>query len=381
MVKLIDPLGSTEARGRIGGTVYNTWRGISYARVKVTPANPNTAARLAARALAKLCTKRWQTISDLQRSWWNDYAVEHVLSDWRGKPKRISGFNWFMKANFNRVALSLAIVDTPPVDPAPAAVATLSAVTSGNAIAFSWTLPPGYLASSQQIDIWLSYPMSSGRQPKIEDCKHLAFIPAEDGTYTTPALVPASYGIFARVIHETDGLASPWRLVKHTREAITFAEVGPSYPTIGVSLPPGDAYWLLPINITDLDASLVTVELLESEISESLSGSEFGFSPPAVCSILGVLARVYCAESAPGRLTARLRDSSGPIGSSKILDIPYTADEWLSFGSSSDMWGAALTSAILTQSEFGLDLTYSPSDPGTSICYIDAFELTGYYST
>lgn len=381
MVKLTDPLGSSEARGSLGGTVYNTWRGIHYARTKVSPANPNSPSRLAARAIAKQVTARWKLINDLQRSWWNDYATSHTLSQWTGSPKRISGFNWFMKANFYRVALSLAIVDTPPIYPAPTGVSSLSAVTSGSSIIVSWSLAPGYLASSQQVDLWLSYPMSTGREPKIQDSKHLAFCPAEDGSYTTPAVVPASYGIFARVIHETDGLCSPWRLVKHTREGISFGSVGPSYPTVGESLLPEVNEWIDPENICALDSSLAECLTPGLHSSDVLSGSHFNFSPPAVCSILGVLARVYFSASVNGSFTAQLRDSSGPIGAAKVVSSDGSGFYWVSFGGSSDKWSAVLSSAIISSDLFGLDLVCYNSDSVADVFSVDAFELTVYYST
>jgi hypothetical protein len=381
MVKLLDPLGSSEARGKIGGLVYNTWRGISYARTKVSPANPNTPARLAARAIAKQVTARWQVISDLQRSWWNDYAWSHLLPDWRGKRKRLTGFNWFMKANFSRLALGLPIVDTPPAAFAPGAVSALTAVTDGNKIVIDWILPPDYTAASQQVDIWITYPMSAGRRPKIQDSKHLAFVPAEDGTFTTPPVLPASYGIFARTVLEENGLSSPWRLVEITREAISYGSVGPSYPTIGESLLPEIFPWDAPENIRALDGSPAYIEIAPLDSSDILSGSHFDFSPPALCSILGVKARVYFPLKTIGLLTAQLRAATGPIGNPKPLACNGDGDVWVEWGSSTDKWGAPLTSAIVAQDAFGLDLVAQNLDVAADLYYADVFELTVYYST
>lgn len=379
MVKLLDPLGSTEARGAIGGTVYNTWRGISYARIKVTPANPNTPARLASRACAKLCTLRWQLISDLHRSWWNDYAVTHTLIDWRGKPKRISGFNWFLKANYFRVSLGLSIVDTPPVSPTPAAVASLVATTAGSTIVIDWTLTPGYTAASQQVDIWLSRPMSSGRNPKLEDSKHLAFVPAEDLTYTTPALPEANYGIFARLIHEESGLCSPWRLVAHSTLTSGVLFSGPKYPTLGISVPPLFLPWADPTNIYLLDSAIAEVSLDDQDDSDHLLGSHFDFPIPLTATIVGVFARAFFLGWNDSIITLQLRDASGLLGDPAVIPHLGTDPAWISAGSASDLWAAALTPAIVNADGFGLDLTVH-NDLGDPAAFdVDVLELTVYY--
>ena len=41
MAKVINPLLSVEARGRMGGIVYNTWHGISYAKAHYGTHKPN----------------------------------------------------------------------------------------------------------------------------------------------------------------------------------------------------------------------------------------------------------------------------------------------------------------------------------------------------
>lgn len=380
MVKLLDPLGSTEARGGIGGTVYNTWRGISYARIKVTPANPNTPARLASRACAKLCTLRWQLISDLHRSWWNDYALTHTLIDWRGKPKRISGFNWFLKANYFRVSLGLSIVDTPPVSPAPAAVATLSATTAGSTIVIDWTLTPGYLAASQQIDLWLSRPMSPGRNPKIEDSKHLAFVPAEDLTFTTPALTEANYGIFARLIHEESGLCSPWRLVAHSTLSSGVLFSGPKYPTLGASIPPLFLPWADPTNIYLFDSEVAVVSLDDQDDSDHLFGSHFDFAIPPAATIVGILARAYFVGWSESIITFQLRDASGLLGDPIAIPHVGPAFPWVAAGSASELWAAAPTPAVVNADGFGLDLTVHNDHGEPRDFVIDVLELTVYYT-
>jgi hypothetical protein len=54
------PLGSYDARGKVAGVVYSIWRGVNYARRKVTPANPRSDDQVAIRDLINDASKAWK---------------------------------------------------------------------------------------------------------------------------------------------------------------------------------------------------------------------------------------------------------------------------------------------------------------------------------
>ena len=381
MTKLTQPLGSTEARGKLGGLCYNTWRGISYVKTIKSPGNQNTPRRLAARALAKQCTSRWQTISDVQRSWWNDYSLTHLDPYWTGNPKRNSGYNWFMRANFRLLAIGLSILDTPPVRPNQWPIITLTVVPSGSTFNAAWTIPPSTPESDLTIDLWLTKPQSAGRQPKIEDAKHLTFTDCEEGYYDSGGLAPGTYGLFGRTIDELTGLSSPWTLTPFAIAVGSSGFEGPSFPTIGATIAPPINPWLDPNNICLLDAQIADSTIADQANTDHLFGSHFDFAIPTGKTISGILARACFLAIANSVITAQLRDATGLLGNPKALPHIGTDPEWLSWGSDSDVWGATLSPTIVNADGFGLDILCH-NDAGAPHAFdIDVFELTASWTT
>lgn len=90
MAKVNAPLLSFGASGQIGkAIVYGTWRGISYARQRVIPANPRTTAQSETRGVFRTMSELW-TLAPLEwKEVWNAFAA--------GRP--FTGRNRFMGDN------------------------------------------------------------------------------------------------------------------------------------------------------------------------------------------------------------------------------------------------------------------------------------------
>lgn len=79
-------------RGKVAGVVGSSWKGISYVRQKVTPANPNTAAQQAQRGKMSAAVKFAQSI------------LAGVLIPFVSPfQKKMSGYNWFIKQNIGKI--------------------------------------------------------------------------------------------------------------------------------------------------------------------------------------------------------------------------------------------------------------------------------------
>jgi hypothetical protein len=208
MVKLLDPHGSTEARGSSGGRTYNTWRGINYAKTKTSPAQPRTAKQLVIRAYAMTLVRKWQTLTTTKQGWWNDYAAAHPDFGFGGTQKRLTGANWYVRLNTRLAQISTAAVDTPPSIPAPNAVVGLVATGAILSISCDWTQET---AQGTQIDFWTDGPHSPGRLGKIERAKHRGW---EGGNAVGPKvlsnLAPGRYTVFARLMNDVDGNVGVW---------------------------------------------------------------------------------------------------------------------------------------------------------------------------
>jgi len=207
MAKLIGPLFSTEARGRVGGLVYNTWRGHATCKVKKAPAQPRTARQLVIRAFCTTIARRWAIITQPQRDGWTAYATAHPDSDWTGTPIRITGLNWFIRLSVRLLDLAKAVVDSAPITVAPANVLALVATGGSGQISCAFTAVAG---TDTSIDLWAHGPRSVGISSTLIRAKHRIYGPAETTPLVIPSLPAGLYTVYARNISELTGLASGW---------------------------------------------------------------------------------------------------------------------------------------------------------------------------
>ena len=103
MAKIIGPLQSFEARGKIGAMVFGMWRGIQWARQHFIPANPQTAGQVNIRTALTLMVAEWQSQAAPEKQLWDDAA--------KGRP--LSGYNLFMQAGLDEYIVQLTIAVTP----------------------------------------------------------------------------------------------------------------------------------------------------------------------------------------------------------------------------------------------------------------------------
>jgi hypothetical protein len=207
MAIVIGPLHSSEARGRVGGLIYNTHRGKAVVRVKVAPSQPQSEQQLLVRSRAVFLSREWATLSDAQRTTWNDYAENHLDTDWTGNPKRISGFNWYIRCNMALLAMGGTILTSAPVTSAPDAPTNFVCSFATPSIDVSWD---AYAGTDISVDIWKVGPGSGGSQLPIEDGRHNQYASGETAAAEIANLQSGFYRIFARAVDETSGLTSPW---------------------------------------------------------------------------------------------------------------------------------------------------------------------------
>jgi len=209
MPKVKNPLLSMEARGGIGGLVYNTWRGINYVKTNTSPTGQGTEKRLAAQGIMSTVSKLWQQLEDAQRAAWSQYAIDHPVADWTGAPKRLTGMNWFAKLNCQLKRFDLATIEDPPADPAPDPLTGFTISANGANIDVTWDYPP---PAGGMADIFLVGPHSAGVTGKLE----MAHYQSAYGTGPPPpqVLVTAAatgrYTAFGRNFNQTTGQVSTW---------------------------------------------------------------------------------------------------------------------------------------------------------------------------
>lgn len=210
MAKLVQPLMSLEARGKMGGLIYNTWRGIATVKSFASPSQPNTAGQLAARARLASVSGAWSILSDTERAAWTSYADAHLESDWTGNPKRLTAQNWFVRCNTRIDLVGGAAITSPPASAPPASPTGLLVAYAGGPpaeISATWISP---VAATSYLVFYSNGPISAGTAPRFEQAAVVAKIAADTATPQTVISAPASgkYGIWCQVIDSLTGLAS-----------------------------------------------------------------------------------------------------------------------------------------------------------------------------
>lgn len=145
-----------------------------------------------------------------------------------------------------------------------------------------------------------------------------------------------------------------------------FLNTGNTFPTSGTNvLGIGAAAWLTPGEIVSDNTTDATCSGVGSNY---LVASNFGFALPAGATISGVFVRVEASEHSGGTepLLAQLQDASGALfGSSKSTSnegsISGTAKAVYTYGSTSDVWGATLSEAIVEDVDFGVRFWFTTS--------------------
>jgi len=187
----------TDARGKVGDTVFSKWKGINYIRTRVTPANPNTAAQQNTRDKMAQAVSVWQYLDSAVKAAWNRY----------GATLGISGFNAFTKKNLpNLISNNDFWWSLPPSDDIDMLANVTVDSSVSNSLVFGWddpSLGEGYYAVLTAIkkdapqfylfatDIFLSletYTYGALTPGDVYDCS-AAVIKTADGLFSTPVTV------------------------------------------------------------------------------------------------------------------------------------------------------------------------------------------------
>lgn len=144
MAKVTAPLLSFGARGQIGkSAVFATWKGVNYARQHVVPANPQTVAQQANRALFAFLREMWKRAPAGLQAPWTAFAAGKKFTNFNkfiGENQRLIGSDADLD-NFE--ASPGALGGLPPdaaVSAAPGAAGTFQVTVTAPTAPDGWTL-------------------------------------------------------------------------------------------------------------------------------------------------------------------------------------------------------------------------------------------------
>jgi hypothetical protein len=192
MALLVGPLHSDSAAGKFAKSmVFATWKGRSYVRQLVTPANPKSAAQTGIRAMMAWLSKRWTSVSAPDKASWEPIAESRSISE----------FNAFVSAALERwQANEGPSDDTPPdevenaCDPDAVGDGGVILAAVGAAGYATLTATPDNTAATQAIGCVL-YRAAAAPTPQTW-AKAIAVFdinPGEEWNYTDSPLDAATY--------------------------------------------------------------------------------------------------------------------------------------------------------------------------------------------
>lgn len=211
MAIVIGPLHSSEARGSVGSLTYNTFRGTATVRARYTPAIEKSVEQNKVTAATAACTLVWQAESDLTRSRWSHYANMHLLPSWTGHPKRLSGYNWYVKCNYWGYFLGWYHVHQPPTVPSPPAIDQLIIPNNAGNLHITWTPDPSDPPKEYSNLIYKNGPHLPSVNPGISNASYEYIEADSSGEYWYPDPGVGTMTFWLKRLDRATGLLSLWQ--------------------------------------------------------------------------------------------------------------------------------------------------------------------------
>lgn len=210
MAKLLQPLMSAAARGKVNGTIYNSWRGVAYAKNFASPTQPRTIAQLKFRSFMVDGSRAWQALTQAQRDGWIAYATAHPVLDWTGKSIRLTGANVYVSCYVLAKFCGLTPKATAPAENAPAGVGGLTTTPGTGQVVVGITTPT---ATYFYWDVRGYQAGSTGQAPRFNQARSLSIKACAASNLAT--IVGLNTGFKAhfwvRTISSTTFLPSVWQ--------------------------------------------------------------------------------------------------------------------------------------------------------------------------
>lgn len=171
----------TEIKGKQGGTVFKGTRSGFAMQNKQTRSNTNTSygkiigvsnksffnPQLAIGELAN----GWRALSDANRAAFAAAAPSFPAFNRFGEPYVPSGYQVYITVNMIKAMTATSLFSTPPTPAVPAPASGYSVVFALGIMELTGTIPAG-----EEISVFATRPLPSGRNPKQSDFKQIDFI-------------------------------------------------------------------------------------------------------------------------------------------------------------------------------------------------------------
>lgn len=194
MAKILFGDGITDARGKVGGSVYTKNRYGAVRRRKVTPSNPRSSAQTNVRALFSALTKAFRSLTAAEIAAWNSAVQNFKGTNIFKQSKVLTGHALYMKLNRNLDSIATAHISTPPLPSAVGTNSIASVLSDTGGAAMSVTLD-AVVAAGTALIVEATPGMSAGKQPSRNQFRQLGvFAAAHAAALDVKALYVAVFG-------------------------------------------------------------------------------------------------------------------------------------------------------------------------------------------
>ena len=179
----------SDARGSAGGITASRNRSGNYLRKRIKPTNALTSFRSRARNDLAGAASAWPTLTSAQRSAWNSFADTNLVPNKLGDLVKISGIDWFVRANSLQSLAGNALLTDPPTGTGTTlltnATFTSLTVSTGDVVFTIDSTNDWANEDDGRLFVFATQPLSPGRNAPAGSFQYIGAVSGDSGTPPT----------------------------------------------------------------------------------------------------------------------------------------------------------------------------------------------------
>jgi hypothetical protein len=152
----------TELNGSIGGFSFQQNSSGKIARTRVSRISSATPKQIFPKNSFVYVVSLWNSLTPYQKGLWNTFAAANPFTDYWGRTKYLTGYNWFMGLNINLWLIETVEITTPPTLGSPVVVPDFFLDVSDAALLIDFDVE--YDPSDVELFIFASPPLKSASE-------------------------------------------------------------------------------------------------------------------------------------------------------------------------------------------------------------------------
>lgn len=133
----------TDIKGSIGGITFQKNGSGQIARLKPRKSKTNTQKQRDQQPRLKEVQKNWNELSLVNKILWNDFAAVNNKIGLDGQEKKLTGYQWFLSINENRLLFNDSILSVPPTYEIVSPIGSISFTYVGGVLCFVFNVSLG----------------------------------------------------------------------------------------------------------------------------------------------------------------------------------------------------------------------------------------------